>query len=56
LGWLFFYFFEVVPAKVNIRNLAVVEFDFVDEVVFAVSCYFAGVVELYVDDFAGLTV
>ena len=40
----------------DLRNVAVVEFDGVNEVVFAVSGYTGGVVEIDVDDFAGLAV
>jgi len=41
---------------VELWNFAVVEFDLIHEVVFGVSGYTAGVVEVDVDDFSGSTV
>jgi len=45
-----------VSSEVDIRNIAVVQADFVYEIIFRVSGYTAGVVESDVDNFAGFSV
>jgi hypothetical protein len=45
-----------VSSEVYVWFVAVVEFDFVNEVIFAISGYCAGVIELYFSDFAGFAV